>query len=262
MDRVPLLHRLVRSWVHPETYAVYAKETLGRAIVYWLLFALVGGLLLGGGWSLTLNGWVDELQFQLLRDIPYFEYRDHQLFVDGAMPQTWEDGEESVLIIDTTGQVDPEVMTQYDSGLMLTADCAYRWRYGEWETIDFGRIDGSFTKDEFLTMLPLLKWLSVVLMLGAFLWLLISGMFSALLLALPGLLIRAKGMGFEDLLKLSFYALTLPLLLQAAMGALGITIPYWFWLKHGLAFFLLYLGIRRIKTAAVIAPLIPPTIEQ
>jgi hypothetical protein len=174
-------------------------------------------------------------------------------------------------MIDVSGQTRPETLATYKHGFVVLKDRAvYKKNAVETDSYDFKKLGAlSFTKDDVTRWLPLLKWLLLPIWLGWCVWFFCEKFFNALVVVLIGLVVRAilgVKIPFEELYKMSVFALTLSFLLFAFKNGFGFWLPLSTLSYYGTAVVYLWLGLQALKnqvspTAAPVVPAspVPPT---
>lgn len=250
--------RFVYSMTKVKAYLTFFQESVGKAIVYLLLvsllFAGINTMIIAVG----LSKGIDEVVEVLAHEVPNFELRNGELFVDGEMPIIIQDGPNDVFAVDTSGVLDGSFLDAYENGIFIS-------KYGFTQKTDGFRVQsfdfsqlGAFTitKQSIQGWLPLLKWLSVFIVVFGIVFYFAGKLISAVIVSLLGLIIELTvdhKVGFGNLFKLSIYALTLPMLIKFVLTLGNISIPYFWVFYYGIALFYLWkaLQLLRIKSNAM-----------
>lgn len=148
---------------------------------------------------------------------PDFAFRNGQVEFSGQMPFVIDDGEGTLVIIDTTGQTGPEALEGRLNGILLTKNVLYQVQGGRFQETDLSAFPFTFTKD---TMIGFVQKLWVFIPIGYAFWFLLQLGFKALdavILGVVGLIyggITGKKVDFGLGFKLGLYAMTIPIALQ------------------------------------------------
>jgi hypothetical protein len=245
--------RFVYSMTRIKAYLTFFQEPVVNAIVYLLLvsllFAGINTIIIAVG----LSKGIDEVVEVLAHEVPYFELRNGELVVDGEMPIISEDGPDNVFIVDTSGVLDVSFLDAYENGIFIS-------KYGYAQkadglivhSFDFSQM-GAFTitKQSIQGWMPLLKWLSVLIVVFGIAFYFAGKLMSAVIVSLLGLIIELAvnhQVGFGSLFKLSIYALTLPMLIKFVLTLGNITIPYFWVFYYGIALVYLWKALQLLQT--------------
>lgn len=222
--------KLINSITKPSEYPKMVEQGIGKAIVYLVLFSLLFGTLNSIIIGFQLHKDIGVLISGLNKHIPQFTFEDGELDVKEPMPIIYEIPDSGVLIIDTTGETTPKVLTEYPMATLILKDRLIN-KSSELETHEyyFSDFQGvSFDRQDVIEFLPYIKWFSVIA--GIFIWFaFILGKFiSSLLLTLLNLIIssiRKGNLSFSKLYSLSIYSLTLPVLLDLVLQLFNVDLP-------------------------------------
>lgn len=239
-ERMKPITRFVSSITKTEGYHTFFREPLGKAILYLLvvsiLFAGINSIRIAVGLS---NG-IDEVVNALATEVPNFEIRDGILIIDARMPIIVEDSPDMLFIIDTSGTLDKTVLDDYDNGIFVSqygfVDKTDGFEVHSYQFSQFGAF--SVTKQDVQAWLPLLKWLNIFIIVFSIIFYFIGKLLSAVIVSIGGLIIESivkHKVGFTDLMKLSIYALTLPMVLKFLLAVSEVAIPYFWVIYYGIA---------------------------
>lgn len=154
---------------------------------------------------------------QDMQQVPDFRIVNGEIQYDGPMPVIVED-ENSLFILDTTGQTGPEAIEGHPNGMLITRDRVYQQRLGRMEQYDLpSTLPITLTKADVIGMMQKL-WIVVPIgYLFMFLFQLGFKALDACILGAVALIWGSStnhkvdfGLGF----KLGLYAMTIPIALQ------------------------------------------------
>lgn len=164
-----------------------------------------------------------------LAKAPDFAFRNGQVEFGEKMPYRIQEGSNTLIIIDTTGQTGPEALNGYSNGMLITKDRVFQVQPGRgMQEIDLSTVPFTFTKD---TLIGFMQKLWVFVPIGYVFMFLFQLGFKALdacILGVVGLIYGSStgrqvdfGLGF----KLGLYAMTIPTALQWLVPGFS-TIPF------------------------------------
>lgn len=229
--------RVANSIVNFDFYKHVVKERTGKAVSYLLLLTFFLGLLISIRPAVEFNEGVSLFINAYEEKVPDFVLKNGELNVQGDMPVTIE-SLGSVIIIDTSGHVDEEVLDKYVSGIFISKHKVVQKNLFDKREIDFRQMeDIVLTKSMVRGWLPFLRLGIIFIFMIMPIAFIISRFFTALIVSLIGLAINTvlrTNLTFSDLFKLSAYILTLPIIIVSILKAGAIYVP---------AFWLIYLAI-------------------
>jgi hypothetical protein len=217
-------------------YRTIRDNRFSRSFIYLLLLFLIIYAISGTRTFIATRIMVDELISSLSTNIPDFSLENGEFSFAGEMPYYISSSTNEAFVIDTTGKVDKTVLKDVGSGMLITRNMVYVKR-SEAEMREFSLSEFksfTLTKAKVLEFLPKLTWIVCILIAFGFVFVLGWKLLNAVILAMLGLIINASVRGrlqFNNLLNISIYALTLPMLLQLAVNLYGYPIP-WFGLMY------------------------------
>ena len=218
-------------------YRSIRDNKFSRSFVYMLLLFLIIYFISGTRTFIATRILVDDLIADLSINVPEFRLENGKFIFEGEMPYIISSNNSEAFVIDTTGQVDEGVLKDVASGMLITKDRVYVKR-SEIETREFSLSefkDITVSKADVLEFLPKLSWIVFIFIAFGFIFVLGWKLLNAVILALLGLIANAVFKGrlkFNNLMNISIYALTLPMLIQLAVNLYGYPIPgfgfiYW-----------------------------------
>jgi hypothetical protein len=250
---VKFIHRLYKF----ESYPRFVKDSAGSAVLYLLLMALLFGTISYISVARSIHQGTTELQTEFMQKCPEFVFKDGELTVQGKMPNYVEDKKNnSVFIIDTTGNTKADSLKKYTKGALLTRTHVY-YKKNAIETSDFdlNMLKGiSFNKTNVINIIAM-TWILipiVYLFYISFYWF-AGKLIAVLVLALAGLLISVI-MKIEARFSMSFkvaiYALTPAIIVDTSADITKVVIPYFWIIYFAIALCYMILAFRAIKKGA------------
>ena len=232
------------------SYKQFVRNSVGKAITYLLLFSLLLGLISLIRPVYDFNQGISLLVDNFEENIPEFSFENGLLEVSGEMPIIMGDYN-SVVIIDTTGNTGDAILDDYRHGILLLNDRMVQKEASGKTVTDYSPFQGlSVTKEDVRGWIPLLKWVSVLIIIFGLIGFIIGKFVSALIMSLIGLIINAitkAGLTYGNIFKLSAYSLTLPIFLKVLLGFIPVTLG-WFWLiYYGLSAFYMWYAMTLIR---------------
>ena len=239
------------SFTNFESYSEFAIQKRGKTFKYLVLLVtltfLIGGLRFVFDFKVGAAGVRETVEQQ----VPEFRLENGELIVSGEQPIILGDDGHTVMIIDTTGQTQESVLNDYSEGVLVLRDrLITKQDYQQKEIMfaDFKEI--SFNKENLIGLLPMLKWLLVLIAVFAYIFKLVWVFITVLILAAIGLILNSSeksGLKFENLLNMAVYAFTLPWLIEMLKNLIYPALPMFWVIKWGLAVYILYRGIKAAK---------------
>ena len=207
------------------------------ALYILLLLFLIIYFINGTRTFIVTRIFMDHLAVHMAENIPEFRLENGEFSFEGDMPFYISSSTNEAFIIDTTGQVTESALKDVGIGILITRDKVFVKR-NEIETRQFSLsgLEGfTLTKSDVLEFIPKLSWIVFIVIAFGFIFVLGWKLLNAVILALLGIAANAvlKGrLKYNNLLNISIYALTLPMLVQLAVNLYGYPIPrfgliYW-----------------------------------
>jgi hypothetical protein len=218
-------------------YRSIKNNKFSRSFIYLLLLFLIIYFISGTRIFIGTRIAVDELISTVNSNIPEFKLDNGEFSFEGKMPYYISRSTDEVYVIDTTGQVTENILKDVASGMLITKDKVYL-KSSAVETREFNLAEFkgvTVTKSDVIEFMPKLNWIVLIFIIFGFIFVLGWKLLNAVILALLGLAANAIFSGrlkFSNLMNISIYALTLPMLIQLAVGLYGYPIPnfgliYW-----------------------------------
>ena len=231
-----------------EAYINFAEQSLGKGILYICVLSLILGGIVSIKGAVIAHKAMKEASSWVTNNVPHFSLSNGELQVDGEMPMIFEE-DGGIVIIDTKNEVDPVILDNYTSGMIITRTQLYgKKSTGEVRIIsfaDFALEEIDYTGEEIGNIIQGFSIVIIItiILLGTILWFL--GKFISLftIVAIGGLITGALTKcktNYEMSCKIGAYALTAPMLLKCIVSLVGITIPFFFVIYYGITF--VYMG--------------------
>lgn len=233
-------------------YNSIKNNRFSRSFVYLLLLFLIIYCVNGTRTFIATRIGVDELAASLSTSIPEFRLEDGEFSFEGEMPYYISSSTDEAFVIDTTGQLSESVLKDVSSGMLITKNMLYVKR-SEIETREFSltELKGiTLTKSKVLEFLPKLSWIVFIFIAFGFIFVLGWKLLNAVILALVGLIISAvmkRRLKYGNLLNISIYALTLPMLIQLAVNLYGYPIPNFWLIYWGISILYVSMAVKSSK---------------
>lgn len=230
-------------------YRSIKDSKFSRSFVYLLLLFLIIYFINGTKTFIITRIVVDELVTNLSVNIPEFRLENGEFSFEGKMPYYISSSTSEAFVIDTTGAVNEGVLKDVASGMLITKDKVYVKR-SEVETREFSlaELEGiTLSKSDVLEFLPKLSWIAFIFIAFGFIFVLGWKLLNAVILALLGLIANAVFNGrlkFNNLMNISIYALTLPMLIQLAYNLSGYQISGFGFIYWGISILYVVLAVK------------------
>lgn len=222
-------------------------KTLKYFFLVFFIFFLIGGI----PFALDLRTGAQEIVLYVEEEVPEFQLANGRLTVQGPQPIVLDGDGSSAILIDTSGQTDMSVTEEYDEGVFIFGDKVIvkeNFRNQEFRFSDFEEV--TFDKDRLVNLLPIVKWIMVVIFVFSFFMKMTWVLITTVILAAIGLVISGilkKQLYFGSVWSASIYAFTLPLMVDAVQNQVYPALPYFWMVKWVLAIYILYRGISAVN---------------
>lgn len=236
-------------------YRSIKDNRFSRSFVYLLLLFLIIYFIGGTRTFIATRISIEELAANLNANIPEFRLENGEFSFEGKMPYYISSSTNEAFIIDTTGQSTESVLKDLVSGMLITKDKVYV-KNSEVESRVFSLTEFkgvTITKSDVLEFLPKLSWIVFIFIAFGFIFVLGWKLLNAVILALLGLSANAVFKGrlkFNNLMNISIYALTLPMLIQLAVGLYGYPIPRFGLIYWGISILYVVLAVKNCSDEA------------
>mgnify|MGYP000849542722 CR=1 FL=1 len=226
-------------------YRSIKDNKFSKSFVYLLLLFLIIYFINGTRTYIGIRIAMEELASNLNANVPEFRLENGEFSFKGDMPYYISSSTNETFVIDTTGQVTERVLEGAETGILVTKD-----KRNEIETREFSLSElksVTLDKSDILEFMPKLSWIVFIFIAFGFIFVLGWKLLNAVILALLGLFANAVFKGrlkFGNLLNISIYALTLPLLVQLAVNLYGYPIPRFWMIYWVISILYVVLGIK------------------
>ena len=238
--------KLKNCIVDPTAYNTFLKESTGRAVVYLLLLCLIfGGIsAIRNVYDFNMGIFVASNVFK--EKVPNFTLENGELNVEGQMPIIINDGQASVVIIDTSGKSDETVLDKYSSGVFISkTKFVQKKSYIQKTETNFASLKTiTITKAQVETWIGLIKYGNIFIVVLGPIFFFAFKFIAAFIVSLFGLIINAffkAKVNFTQMYKLSIYALTFSIILKVFFAVISVQVPHFWILYYGIP--LIYLGV-------------------
>lgn len=207
------------------------KQSIGSAFLYLLIVTLILGTLSMIRPVYDWNTGVMKLLNSYRNEIPDFELKNGILDVKSSGPIIMDENGSNVVIIDTKGQTDERVLDKYREGIFISRDKMIQKKNNyTTTTTNFSDLrELTITKQSVENWLPTMKLGSFFIIFFGPIWFFISKLFSLFVISALGEILcgisRFK-IKYGTIIKLSFYAITAPIILKLIVNAAGLEIPF------------------------------------
>lgn len=252
VDAMNFFVQMRESVIDFKFYRSIKDNRFSRSFIYLLLLFLIIYFISGTRTFIAARLGIDELVSSLSTNMPDFRLENGEFSFAGEMPYYISSSTNEAFVIDTTGQVGVDVLKDVGSGMLITKDKVYLKR-SEIETREFSlkEFKGmTLTKADILEFLPKLSWIVFVFIAFGFIFVLGWKLLNAVILALLGLIANAiigVRLKFNELLNISIYALTLPMLIQLAVNLYGYPVPYFGLIYWSLSILYVALAVKSCR---------------
>ncbi|MGE5560878.1 MAG: DUF1189 domain-containing protein [Chloroflexota bacterium] len=244
-----------------KSYRRLAAQPFGRSFTFLVLFLVVIFAVGGIKFTIDYKTFMNEALQQVAENLPEFRLADGKLTVDGPMPYQFADND-TMIVIDTTGQLTPDIIDSYSQGLFIDADRMVMKQPAQTRQILWSELGPvTFTKADVITLMQSLDWLLVVFGILYFVYLLLSKMFGILVLSLVALIANAiikSGFDYARLWNVALYSMVVPTLVSFCRAMIGVSVPNWWIIHWGIAVAYIIIALRSAKEELPVAP--PPPV--
>ena len=252
-----IFQQFIESLYSPATIAKFRFQKIGKTILYvfvlMLLATIPPAIILGTSISSLYN----TAEEHFTETFPDFAIQNGVLSSDAEEPIIIEeDGE--VIVFDSTGEMKPSDLAEYDSAIALFEREATVIADGAARSVTYQELDINFTKDEVTGLLSslggILPLIIGIIMLVMYIFttgMKFIGIFTLSLIALFIKRKTADQLNYRHCWILSAYTVTLPTMLFVVLDSLPIFIPFSFTIYWVIAISMLYFVFREIPRPRV-----------
>lgn len=234
-NKLSFLSKLKISMFKIKQYPLFLKEGLNKAITYILILSIFIGMILGSLQFATLT--VLEKSAKILLEQEEFKFEMSNGVLDfKSTPYKEEEGSDVVVIdsnitLDDSSSIrnitvhkDRSVAFLKDGMISRLNGTEYKFKY-----IDIPFLDKNINNEVLINVLQKAKPVKYLVFIFVILITYIVAMFNALLISLAGIIsnkMNGSNLQYKDILKMSMYSLTLPMILKfiIPIGSLSILI--------------------------------------
>lgn len=234
-------------------YKEFLVQGLGKSVLYIFLVTLLFSTITNFKTIDTINSEISAFQDALVNVIPSFEFSNGEFSINSSEPVYYKhDGD--ILIIDTANKTDASVLDPYSNGMFINSEkLVYRQDYTTLYSLDLSNYsDLTFTNTSLEKLLMLFQILFPVALfictpIISFLINLAAGFIVVGPLSLFISSLMEIRINYYRACTLSFYAMTLPLLLEALLNVSGIEVDNFYVLFYVLSLIYCCLALKEIK---------------
>jgi hypothetical protein len=250
-ERIGFFSQVSGSIRDIKAYRNFIKGTTGKAVLYLMLLSFIFGTMGLLRTMYDINTGVAQLMRYLEVEIPDFILQDGELEVDGPMPIILTESDDYIFIIDTSGHTEESELEHYYGGVLIGKhDVVIRDNY-KTERYSFAMLQGmSLTKADMIRIIPFLRYINIFVLVLGLIFYFVGKLLGALGLSIAGLIITSRlryKLPFGHLYRLSIYTLTLPIIIEAALRVLAISIPFFVIIYYAIALIYLYKAVDMLK---------------
>lgn len=246
-------HKFAYSFFDFSAYKEFLVQGLGKAILYIFLVTLIFSTITNLNKINIFLSETSDIQTTFTKTAPKFELKNGLLTVDSTEPIYYRnDGQ--VLIVDTTGKTDKSAVDSYSDAVYINSnELILKQRYQTVQIMKFSDFpELNITNKSIQNMLNLSKiFFPVILLILEPIISFILNLISVFAIIGPLSLSISSFMNvklnYTKACILGFYAMTMPLLLQALLDISGIVINEFFVLFFLITLIYCGLAIREIK---------------
>jgi len=247
------MHKFAYSFFDFSTYKEFLVQGLGKSILYIFLVTLIFSTITNINTISIFKSEIANIQEKFVQSAPNFELKNGLFIIDSDEPIYYKhDGEQ--LIVDTSGKTNKSILDSYSNGVYInSSELTIRQNYITQKTIKFSDFTEVTLTNRYIQSIlsSLIIILPIILLLLnpiiAFLLNLISGFLILGPLTLNISSIMGVKLNYSKACTLSFYAMTLPLLLEALLDISGIALPEFIAIFYIIALIYCGLAINEIK---------------
>lgn len=224
-------------------------ESLSNSMRYLLIFVILIGSMIMIKVDIKLYSGIKDFSTTLATDFPDFELKDGKFYCQGKMPFIKKSGND-IFIIDTTGNTSEKVLEGYKSGCIIS-ESTIIYKKSSVETRSYNLNDVrnfNFTKSQLIGIINnySIPGLILVFIFGLVIIYIgkLCGVFVLSVISLIINKISNTGLDYQNLFKISIYAIILPTIISVSLDLISIEIPY-FWIIYYLI--AIYFQVKYMK---------------
>jgi len=256
-EKMGIFRKFINSTYNFKSYNFFISEKLSKAIIYLLLLAFLSSTFLVFKVGFYFKKDFSYFQKILTNEMPLFTLDNGELIVDSEMPIIFEEGN-TIFIIDTTTEFNPNTFNEYTTGIFIGKDALIlKENSAEITTMNYSslQLTKSFTSEDLSLLVSTFGSVIIVfILIFVFIFSFVGKLISLfLIMPLAGLVISSilnKKLSYSNLIKISAYSLTVPILIKTLFKLIGLRVPIFFVLYYGIGFIYLIFAIRNINLDA------------
>lgn len=244
-----------KSLFSPKDISLFRHQGIGKTILYVFFLTLLSVLptVFYSG-SAIING-LNAIDETIDSDLPDFEITEGQLHTEEEVPVTLNKNNFTI-IVDSTGAVDPSVLSESGNTIALLKNVVYILAEGQEQTYPYTLLtSGTLTKNDLSDFLASAESLMPIIipLIAIVIYIFAAGIrfIEISLLALAGLLIKkalAKKLEYRHLWRMSAYSITLPAIFFAIMSALQTAVQNGAIINWFVSLIILLLSIKEVPS--------------
>lgn len=246
-------HKFAYSFFDFSAYKEFLVQGLGKSIIYMFVVTLIFSTITSIN---TINTFISEtskIESRLVKNIPNFELKNGILSIDSDKPiYNKFDGQQ--IIVDTSGKTSKSSLDSYSDGIYINAEeLIIRQNYRTLQTFKFSDFTTfNLTNKTMQNILSSLKIIFPIVLLFlnpiiSFLLNLISGFLVVGPLSLSISYAMGVNLKYPKACTISFYAMTLPIVLESLLDISGMDLPEFFIIFYIISLIYSAFAINEIK---------------
>ncbi|MFW2488889.1 DUF1189 domain-containing protein [Clostridium chromiireducens] len=246
-------NKFAYSFYDFSAYKEFIGQGLGKAIFYTFIVTLIFSTITNIKIATAFNSAISKIEDTFDKSAPNFELSNGILSVDYSEPIFYKHGD-FMLIVDTSGKTTNSALNPYCDGIYINSNAlTARQNYTTVQNIDLAEFSGwIITNANVKNILSIMQVIFPIMLfilnpIISFL----TNLVSAFAILAPFTLSIGTLMGvklkYSKACTLSFYAMTLPLLLEALLEIAGINVPEFYIVFYMISLLYCGLAIREIK---------------
>ncbi len=232
--------------------ATVKAESVGKSLLFLLFLMLFIGSIIMIKAEIELYEFSKESTEMLSTKFPDFELKDGRFICEGTMPFIYTTND-NVFIIDTSGKTNDDVLEGYKQGVYITeTQLLYKKSASEIRSYKLSEFKNfNFTKGDLVKSLidwtvPGLIIIFIISLIFIYGWKLIGVLTLSLMALIINKILKAN-LEYENLFKMSVYAIIYPSIINSGLGILELDIPYFWIVYYAIAGFFLMQLIKGSK---------------
>lgn len=232
-------------------YKYFVKSKTSQSMVYLLFVTLIFGTLGLIKPMYVFNRNVEEIDDVFENKVSDFVFENGELNVSGKMPVTVRKKHNTV-IIDTSGSTDRSVLDKYASAVFISKNEIIKKENNEYIEASFNKLPAGIKviKADLKNLESFMKWVNVFMAAAGLIAYFFGKIISAIMTSFAATIVTAvKGveLKFDELFKLSIYALTLPSILKIIVSCSGKDISFFYLVYYTIALIYVSKAVSLIK---------------